>query len=405
MLALSPFTPLPYSFSPPHSLFLFLPFSLYLHLSLTLLPLSPFSKILRSPSPAMDSVEFFNSGDHFDKNPETKTTAADLFAVDDLLDFSAEDAGAGLVTADVITDSSGAGGGGGGGVTAVESCNSTSFSGSDQHFVGDVMGRRTLFDSHFSDLCLPQYDDHVEELEWLSSFVEESFSSEDLQKLQLISGIKTRPDYEPEPEPDRNNTMNPVALLPEAPVPGKARSKRSRAAPGDWTSRLVVLSEPDPTDVPDGVLGKKSGKGSKKKEIEINVSGSGTGGGGGGGGGSDGRKCLHCATDKTPQWRTGPMGPKTLCNACGVRYKSGRLVPEYRPAASPTFMLTKHSNSHRKVMELRRQKEVSRSSSHHHHQHQQQQQMIIHDGMMYDLPNGDDYLIHQTVGHDFRQMI
>lgn len=70
------------------------------------------------------------------------------------------------------------------------------------------------------------------------------------------------------------------------------------------------------------------------------------------------RRCTHCASEKTPQWRTGPMGPKTLCNACGVRYKSGRLVPEYRPASSPTFVLTQHSNSHRKVMELRRQKEI-----------------------------------------------
>ncbi|CAA6656149.1 unnamed protein product [Spirodela intermedia] len=70
------------------------------------------------------------------------------------------------------------------------------------------------------------------------------------------------------------------------------------------------------------------------------------------------RRCTHCSSEKTPQWRSGPLGPKTLCNACGVRYKSGRLVPEYRPAASPTFVLTKHSNSHRKVMELRRQKEL-----------------------------------------------
>ena len=70
------------------------------------------------------------------------------------------------------------------------------------------------------------------------------------------------------------------------------------------------------------------------------------------------RRCTHCASEKTPQWRTGPLGPKTLCNACGVRYKSGRLVPEYRPAASPTFVLTQHSNSHRKVLELRRQKEM-----------------------------------------------
>ncbi|KAL0739739.1 hypothetical protein Bca4012_081252 [Brassica carinata] len=83
------------------------------------------------------------------------------------------------------------------------------------------------------------------------------------------------------------------------------------------------------------------------------------------------RRCTHCASDKTPQWRTGPLGPKTLCNACGVRFKSGRLVPEYRPASSPTFVLTQHSNSHRKVMELRRQKEVMRQPHqvqlHYHH--------------------------------------
>lgn len=65
------------------------------------------------------------------------------------------------------------------------------------------------------------------------------------------------------------------------------------------------------------------------------------------------RKCMHCEIQKTPQWRAGPMGPKTLCNACGVRYKSGRLFPEYRPAASPTFVPSLHSNSHKKVVEMR----------------------------------------------------
>ncbi|KAK9072435.1 hypothetical protein SSX86_008869 [Deinandra increscens subsp. villosa] len=72
------------------------------------------------------------------------------------------------------------------------------------------------------------------------------------------------------------------------------------------------------------------------------------------GGGSLGRRCQHCLAEKTPQWRAGPMGPKTLCNACGVRYKSGRLVAEYRPANSPTFSVALHSNSHRKIMEMRK---------------------------------------------------
>uniref|UniRef100_A0A2P2JWN6 Uncharacterized protein MANES_09G142600 n=1 Tax=Rhizophora mucronata TaxID=61149 RepID=A0A2P2JWN6_RHIMU len=65
------------------------------------------------------------------------------------------------------------------------------------------------------------------------------------------------------------------------------------------------------------------------------------------------RRCTHCLAQKTPQWRAGPLGPKTLCNACGVRYKSGRLLPEYRPAKSPTFVSHLHSNSHKKVLEMR----------------------------------------------------
>lgn len=35
------------------------------------------------------------------------------------------------------------------------------------------------------------------------------------------------------------------------------------------------------------------------------------------------RGCLNCGRQKTPQWRVGPEGPKTLCNACGVRFRKG----------------------------------------------------------------------------------
>ncbi|XWS22413.1 hypothetical protein CRYUN_Cryun29cG0031900 [Craigia yunnanensis] len=77
---------------------------------------------------------------------------------------------------------------------------------------------------------------------------------------------------------------------------------------------------------------------------------------------SIGRKCQHCGAEKTPQWRAGPLGPKTLCNACGVRYKSGRLVPEYRPASSPTFSIELHSNSHMKILEMRRLKQFGFSA-------------------------------------------
>uniref|UniRef100_A0A0E0L658 GATA-type domain-containing protein n=1 Tax=Oryza punctata TaxID=4537 RepID=A0A0E0L658_ORYPU len=33
------------------------------------------------------------------------------------------------------------------------------------------------------------------------------------------------------------------------------------------------------------------------------------------------RRCANCGTASTPLWRNGPRGPKSLCNACGIRYK------------------------------------------------------------------------------------
>ncbi|CAH2052839.1 unnamed protein product [Thlaspi arvense] len=114
-------------------------------------------------------------------------------------------------------------------------------------------------------------------------------------------------------------------------VPGKARSKRRRTGRRDlrvlWTGN-----------------NEQGGGGPQKRKmpsVAVAV--------------SMGRKCQHCGAEKTPQWRAGPSGPKTLCNACGVRYKSGRLVPEYRPANSPTFSAELHSNSHRKIVEMRKQ--------------------------------------------------
>jgi len=41
-----------------------------------------------------------------------------------------------------------------------------------------------------------------------------------------------------------------------------------------------------------------------------------------------GRRCGSCNAHATPLWRNGPLGPKTLCNACGVRdnRRKGRIA-------------------------------------------------------------------------------
>ncbi|KZV69275.1 hypothetical protein PENSPDRAFT_652483 [Peniophora sp. CONT] len=33
-----------------------------------------------------------------------------------------------------------------------------------------------------------------------------------------------------------------------------------------------------------------------------------------------GQACLGCGANQTPEWRRGPLGPRTLCNACGLVY-------------------------------------------------------------------------------------
>ncbi|KAL2906540.1 GATA transcription factor 18 [Bienertia sinuspersici] len=44
------------------------------------------------------------------------------------------------------------------------------------------------------------------------------------------------------------------------------------------------------------------------------------------------RRCANCDTTSTPLWRNGPRGPKSLCNACGIRFKK----EERRAAAATT---------------------------------------------------------------------
>uniref|UniRef100_A0A0D9VMD9 GATA-type domain-containing protein n=1 Tax=Leersia perrieri TaxID=77586 RepID=A0A0D9VMD9_9ORYZ len=187
----------------------------------------------------------------------------------------------------------------------------------------------------------------------------------------------------------------PVSPRPEPPVliiPARARSKRSRpsafpaavrsSAAAAAENEMTILvptpmysstsSQSDPESIAESSPHTqtqppmKKKKKAKKPALPAASDGEGdadadyeeeaaAGGGGGARALPPGtvRRCTHCQIEKTPQWRAGPLGPKTLCNACGVRYKSGRLFPEYRPAASPTFVPSIHSNSHKKVVEMR----------------------------------------------------
>ncbi|XP_042380849.1 GATA transcription factor 16-like isoform X2 [Zingiber officinale] len=46
---------------------------------------------------------------------------------------------------------------------------------------------------------------------------------------------------------------------------------------------------------------------------------------------SPARTCADCSASETPLWRGGPEGPKSLCNACGIKYRKRKKALE--PAA------------------------------------------------------------------------
>lgn len=48
--------------------------------------------------------------------------------------------------------------------------------------------------------------------------------------------------------------------------------------------------------------------------------------------------CRNCGALSTPQWRCGPEGPRTLCNACGVRWRKGLpLKPKEEQPPAPAW--------------------------------------------------------------------
>ncbi|KAK7270334.1 hypothetical protein RIF29_23401 [Crotalaria pallida] len=317
--------------------------------------------------------------------------------IDDLLDFPVED----VVdpTATTITALPG--------VTAPGDCNSLasiwpeepeSFPGSDSIFSGKSASDLS------AELSVP-YEDIVQ-LEWLSNFVEDSFSGGSLTMKQVeqpscntnttTTNLTTITKEDSSSVHNQFQTSSPVSVLessssytggktvprssPEIyiPVPcGRARSKRPRPAAFNPRPAMQLISPASSfvgENMQPNVISAKassdsenfaesqpvtkmpkqsSGEHKKKKKIKLTLPSAPVADDTNQNGSQAVRKCMHCEITKTPQWRAGPMGPKTLCNACGVRYKSGRLFPEYRPAASPTFCPSVHSNSHKKVLEMR----------------------------------------------------
>ncbi|KAL2329011.1 hypothetical protein Fmac_022438 [Flemingia macrophylla] len=199
-------------------------------------------------------------------------------------------------------------------------------------------------DSVFAgELSVPA--DDVADLEWVSHFVDDS--RPELSLLYPVRSEQTRKWAEPEPRPVPAQAQAQASSA----IPRKARTCKPRKPNARVLLSFNASVSLSPSFLVGSVRGMEFGEPAAKKQKKRAEAQSG-------GAQFFQRRCSHCQVQKTPQWRTGPLGPKTLCNACGVRFKSGRLFPEYRPACSPTFSGDIHSNSHRKVLEMRRRKEI-----------------------------------------------
>ncbi|ESQ54674.1 hypothetical protein EUTSA_v10025461mg [Eutrema salsugineum] len=67
------------------------------------------------------------------------------------------------------------------------------------------------------------------------------------------------------------------------------------------------------------------------------------------------RICSDCNTTKTPLWRSGPRGPKSLCNACGIRQRKARRAAAAATGTfdvSPLLMKKKMQNKNKRSSEV-----------------------------------------------------
>lgn len=306
--------------------------------------------------PGQNIMEEIDCGSFFDQ-------------IDDLLDFPSDDVEAGLPPIDHDSFPS-------------------FWSDQTQSLPGSGSGVGSVFEAHpgsdlSAHLSVP-YEDIVQ-MEWLSNLMDDSFSSDPLtindqdpSKAQPVSHAQFQTSS-PISVLDSSSSCTDEKAAPRSPEAinlarcGRARSKRPRPRTFNPRPPVQLISptssvgeNPQPVDSESHVESRPvikiprqvNPEQKKKKKIKFTMSTAAAAAASADTSQSSAtaqavRKCMHCEITKTPQWRAGPMGPKTLCNACGVRYKSGRLFPEYRPAASPTFIPSLHSNSHKKVLEMR----------------------------------------------------
>ncbi|KAG6415239.1 hypothetical protein SASPL_122645 [Salvia splendens] len=74
------------------------------------------------------------------------------------------------------------------------------------------------------------------------------------------------------------------------------------------------------------------------------------------------KTCSDCHTSRTPLWRGGPAGPKSLCNACGIKYNKKRRqllgLDSGKPNKKKKRTSVVRSNEVREILKMRFKREI-----------------------------------------------
>jgi len=73
------------------------------------------------------------------------------------------------------------------------------------------------------------------------------------------------------------------------------------------------------------------------------------------------KRCEYCGVSETPMWRRGPGGTGSLCNACGVKWKHGKIMPDNK--VPETYVTTTPRSSGPRSRQSRKGNGISKSVS------------------------------------------
>ncbi|CCH40803.1 hypothetical protein BN7_337 [Wickerhamomyces ciferrii] len=128
-------------------------------------------------------------------------------------------------------------------------------------------------------------------------------------------GIKKKQDHEPFYKTRRSNSST---KLPSLSTTSTTSSTNGSSSNSKNDSISLVVNPPKPViDLND----QEPPKGNINQDLSIKVN----------------LKCFQCGSDETPEWRRGPYGSRSLCNACGLFF--GKLTKKFDEGEATRIMM------------------------------------------------------------------